>query len=344
MLNEMDGFDTDHRIIVLAATNRADVLDPALTRPGRLDRQIQVPAPDRRGRTRILEVHARNRPMADDVDLVGIARRTPGMSGADLAQVVNEACMEAARRDLVVVDAAAWTPPSPPSRSAGPAPRPWSPSIDRRITAWHEAGHAIAALLLEDADDPVQVSIVPRGPAGGVTWMSGNDDMFLTRARALADLRVAMGGRAAEELLLDGEYTQGAHGDLATGQPPCAGHGHQVRHDPSRLPARRRRHHPDGWRCRRGGPHGRRGAARRGARRRVHAAQHAPGAARRRSRRRCWTRRTSRWPSCRRSAGRCARPPRRVPRPGCRSRCGPSRPDARTVRSDGQADGPPEQE
>lgn len=214
MLNEMDGFDTDHRIIVLAATNRADVLDPALTRPGRLDRQIQVPAPDRRGRTRILEVHAKERPMADDVDLVSVARRTPGMSGAELAQVVNEACMEAARRGLTQVgadclDAAVATVALGRARTSALVTE-----HDRRITAWHEAGHAVAALLIDDADDPVQVSIVPRGPAGGVTWMSGNDDMFLTRRRALADLRVAMGGRAAEELLLDGEYTQGAHGDL----------------------------------------------------------------------------------------------------------------------------------
>ncbi len=214
MLNEMDGFDTDHRIIVLAATNRADVLDPALTRPGRLDRQIQVPAPDRRGRTRILEVHAASRPMADDVDLVSVARRTPGMSGAELAQVVNEACMEAARRGLTEVDADCLDAAVATVALGRARTSALVTDHDRRITAWHEAGHAVAALLLDDADDPVQVSIVPRGPAGGVTWMSGNDDMFLTRSRALADLRVAMGGRAAEELLLDGEYTQGAHGDL----------------------------------------------------------------------------------------------------------------------------------
>ena len=136
------------------------------------------------------------------------------MSGAELAQVVNEACMEAARRGLTEVgadclDAAVATVALGRARTSALVTE-----HDRRITAWHEAGHAVAALLLDDADDPVQVSIVPRGPAGGVTWMSGNDDMFLTRARALADLRVAMGGRAAEELLLDGEYTQGAHGDL----------------------------------------------------------------------------------------------------------------------------------
>lgn len=214
MLNEMDGFDSDHRIIVLAATNRADVLDPALTRPGRLDRQVQVPAPDRRGRTQILQVHAKDRPIGDDVDLVGVARRTPGMSGAELAQVVNEACMEAARRDRTVVDAECVDAAIATVALGRARTSALVTDFDRRVTAWHEAGHTLAALLLDDADDPVQVSIVPRGPAGGVTWMSGNDDMFLTRRRALADLRVAMGGRAAEELLLDGEYTQGAHGDL----------------------------------------------------------------------------------------------------------------------------------
>ncbi|MFC5381969.1 ATP-dependent metallopeptidase FtsH/Yme1/Tma family protein [Aquipuribacter nitratireducens] len=214
MLNEMDGFDADHRIIVLAATNRADVLDPALTRPGRLDRQIQVPAPDRAGRTAVLRVHTAGKPFAADVDLVSVARRTPGMSGAELAQVVNEACMEAARRgrdvvDGACVDAAIATVALGRARTSALVT-----DFDRRVTAWHEAGHTVAALLLDDADDPVQVSIVPRGPAGGVTWMSGNDDVFLLRAKALADLRVSLAGRAAEELLLDGEYTQGAHGDL----------------------------------------------------------------------------------------------------------------------------------
>jgi cell division protease FtsH len=214
MLDQMDGFDTAHRIVVLAATNRADVLDPALTRPGRLDHQIQVPAPDRRGRTAILRVHAHGKPIADDVDVVSLARRTPGMSGADLAQVVNEACMEAARRAQTLVDADCFDAAIATVALGRARTSALVTDFDRKVTAWHEAGHTLAALLLPDADDPVQVSIVPRGPAGGVTWMSGNDDIFLTRARALADLRVSMAGRAAEEILLDGEYTQGAHGDL----------------------------------------------------------------------------------------------------------------------------------
>ena len=213
LLNEMDGFGESH-VIVLAATNRPDTLDAALTRPGRLDRQIHVPNPDRRGRTLILEVHARNRPLHADVDLVRIARQTPGMSGADLAQVVNEACMEAARRGTDVVDASCFQAAVATVAMGRARTSALVTDHDRRITAWHEAGHTLAAALLPDADDPVSVTIVPRGPAGGVTWMSGNDDVFLPRKKALAQLVVALAGRAAEERLLDGEHTQGASGDL----------------------------------------------------------------------------------------------------------------------------------
>ncbi|MBX9246590.1 AAA family ATPase, partial [Actinotalea ferrariae] len=213
LLNEMDGF-VDSHVIVLAATNRADTLDPALTRPGRLDRQVQVPNPDRRGRTLILEVHAQSRPVGDDVDLVRIARQTPGMSGADLAQVVNEACMEAARRGQGVVDADCFQSAVATVAMGRARTSALVTEHDRMITAWHEAGHTLAAALLPDADDPVSVTIVPRGPAGGITWMSGNDDVFLPRRKALAQLVVALAGRAAEERLLDGEYTQGASGDL----------------------------------------------------------------------------------------------------------------------------------
>ncbi|NMR19724.1 AAA family ATPase [Cellulomonas fimi] len=213
LLNEMDGF-AGSSTIVLAATNRADTLDPALTRPGRLDRQVQVPNPDRRGRTLILEVHARSRPLSDDVDLVQIARQTPGMSGADLAQVVNEAAMEAARRGVTVVDASCFQAAVATVAMGRARTSALVTEFDRTITAWHEAGHTLAAALLPDADDPVSVTIVPRGPAGGITWMSGNDDVFLPRRKALAQLVVALAGRAAEERLLDGEHTQGASGDL----------------------------------------------------------------------------------------------------------------------------------
>ncbi|HVE99410.1 MAG TPA: AAA family ATPase [Mycobacteriales bacterium] len=215
LLVEMDGF-TSSGVIVLAATNRDDVLDPALTRPGRFDRKVHVPAPDRKGRTKILELYARTRALGGDVDLVGLARRTPGMTGADLAQLVNAAALTAARDGAPEItashldDALATRVLGRERRSATLTDR------DRRITAWHEAGHALAALLLPDADDPVIVTIVPRGPAGGVTWMSGNDNALLTRREASARLVVAMGGRAAEELMLEGDYTQGAAGDFAS--------------------------------------------------------------------------------------------------------------------------------
>jgi len=215
LLVEMDGF-TRSGIIVLAATNRADVLDPALTRPGRFDRRVVVPAPDRVGRTRILELYARSRRFAPDVDFVALGRRTPGLTGADLEFLVNEAALVAARRQSEVIsaadlqDALATAVLGRERRSAVITDR------DRRITAWHEAGHAVAALLLAHADDPVSVTIVPRGVAGGVTWMGGNDNSFLTRSEAEARLVVSMGGRAAEEVHLAGDFTQGAASDFAS--------------------------------------------------------------------------------------------------------------------------------
>lgn len=214
MLVEMDGFAKSN-VIVLAATNRDDILDPALVRPGRLDRKIQVPLPDRAGREKILIVHAGDRPFAEDVNWDLIARRTPGMSGADLAQLVNEASLVAAREDRDVItngdldDAVATVAMGKARTSAVVTPH------DRNVTAWHEGGHTVCAMVLPDADDPVSVSIIPRGPAGGVTWMAQSDDLFLTRKRAFARLVVAMGGRAAEEILLDGEFTSGPHGDLS---------------------------------------------------------------------------------------------------------------------------------
>ncbi|HSE07807.1 MAG TPA: AAA family ATPase [Nocardioidaceae bacterium] len=215
LLTELDGFADRGNIIVIGATNRPDVLDPAVTRPGRLDRKVEVPNPDRRGREQILSVHAGEKPLATDVDLVTLARRTPGFSGAQLAAVVNEAAMVAARQGLDEVthdcfDAAVATVAMGRARTSALVTE-----HDRRITAWHEAGHAVAAFLVPEADDPVSVTIVPRGPAGGVTWMGGSDDVFLPRRKAHAQLVVAMAGRAAEEVLLDGEYTQGASGDLA---------------------------------------------------------------------------------------------------------------------------------
>jgi cell division protease FtsH len=214
LLTELDGFADRGNIIIIGATNRPDILDPAVTRPGRLDRKVEVPNPDRRGRQQILTVHTDGKPLSDDVDLVRLARRTPGFSGAQLAAVVNEACMVAARADMDIVthdcfDAAVATVAMGRARTSALVT-----DHDRQVTAWHEAGHTVAAFLIPEADDPVSVSIVPRGPAGGVTWMGGSDDMFLPRRKAHAQLVVAMAGRAAEEVLLDGEYTQGASGDL----------------------------------------------------------------------------------------------------------------------------------
>jgi len=215
LLNEMDGF-RDSEVIVIAATNRPDVLDPAILRPGRLDRRLEVPLPDRRGREKILAVHVKDRPTHDDVDLEHLARRTSGMSGAELAQIVNEACIEAARAKETIVrlshfDAAVATVAMGRARTSAVVT-----DQDRLVTAWHEAGHTVCAYVQDAADKPVSVSIIPRGPAGGVTWMAEGDEIFLQRSKASARLVTALGGRAAEELLLGDDYTQGAYGDLTS--------------------------------------------------------------------------------------------------------------------------------
>jgi cell division protease FtsH len=213
LLHELDGFSRSN-VILLAATNRVDILDPAIVRPGRLDRKIQVPNPDRRGREKILAVHVDGKPLAKDVDLAAIARRTPGMSGADLAQIANEAAIEAARRGLKSINAACFSAGvalvamGRARRSALVTDR------DRLITAYHEAGHTVCALAHPDAANPAGVSITPRGHAGGITWMNGTDDQYLARPQASAQLVVALGGRAGEEILLDGEFTQGPSSDL----------------------------------------------------------------------------------------------------------------------------------
>ena len=214
-LNEMDGFRKSN-VIVIAATNRPDVLDPAITRPGRLDRRIEVPLPDRRGREHILRIHALTRPIDPAVDFEAIARRTSSMSGADLAQVVNEAAIEAARATRSSLtpadfDSAVSTVAMGRARTSALVT-----DRDRLVTAWHEAGHTVCAYVQDAADKPVSVSIIPRGPAGGVTWMSEGDELFMQRSKAAARLVTALGGRAAEELLLGDDYTQGAYGDLTS--------------------------------------------------------------------------------------------------------------------------------
>lgn len=214
LLNELDGF-TGSNVIVLAATNRPDVLDPALLRPGRLDRRVHVGLPDVVGRQAILSVHTRNKPLGADVDLQAVARRTPGMSGAQLEQMCNEAAMFAARRGNTKIEnqdvdqAIAYVTMGRARRSAKVEEQ------DRRVTAWHEAGHTVCALRYPDADQPVAVSIVPRGAAGGVTWIDGSDVQLITRSQLRARLVVALGGRMAEEILLGGEHTAGAADDLS---------------------------------------------------------------------------------------------------------------------------------
>ena len=214
LLAEMDGFHASN-VIVIAATNRADMLDPAITRPGRLDRKVEVPNPDRRGRQQILAVHAAGKPIEPDVNFEALARRTPGFSGAQLSALVNEACSDAVRRNLETVTAECFDHAVATIAMGRARTSALVTEHDREVTAWHEAGHTLAAYLQADADDPVQVTIIPRGPAGGVTWMSGSDDMFLPRRKAHAQLVTALAGRAAEEILLNGEFTQGAASDLA---------------------------------------------------------------------------------------------------------------------------------
>jgi len=215
LLSEMDGFHASN-VIVIAATNRADTLDPALTRAGRLDRRVEMPNPDRRGREQILAVHTTGKPIADGVDFTALARRTPGFSGAQLAALVNEACIDAVRRDLDTVTAECFDHAVATIAMGRARTSALVTDHDREVTAWHESGHTLAAYLQEHSDDPVQVTIIPRGPAGGLTWMSGNDNQFLARTKAHAQLVTGLAGRAAEEILLDGEFTQGASGDLAS--------------------------------------------------------------------------------------------------------------------------------
>ena len=213
LLVEMDGF-AKTQVIVLAATNRVDVLDSALTRPGRFDRKIMVNVPDRKGREDLLRLYASKRNVESGIDFKAIAKRIPGMSGADIAALFNEASMLCARRDGSSIsekdlsEAVAVVYLGRERKSAVVTLR------DREITAWHEAGHTVVAMLDKDADDPVSVTIVPRGQSGGATWLGGSDHSYTTKSQALARLRVGMGGRAGEELLLDGDYTQGAVGDL----------------------------------------------------------------------------------------------------------------------------------
>ncbi len=216
LLVEMDGFNTNDGVILMAATNRPDVLDRALLRPGRFDRQITVANPDIRGRQAILDIHVRNQkvPLADDVDMKLLARGTPGFSGADLGNMVNEAALLAARRgqDQVFMqdfeDAKDRVLMGPARRSMVLSPE------EKRKTAYHEAGHTLVGRLLPAADPVHKATIIPRGPSLGLTSFLPEEDRHnATKQWCLATIRMSMGGRAAEEIIFD-EYTSGCAADL----------------------------------------------------------------------------------------------------------------------------------
>jgi cell division protease FtsH len=214
LLVEMDGFHSSG-VIVLAATNRPDILDPALLRPGRFDRRITVGLPDRAARAAILAVHLRHRPVAGTVDLTRFAGRCVGCSGADLAFLCNEAALAAGRAGSATIEAHHLDEALATAAMGRIRANAIRSQHELAITAWHEAGHATVALLEPHLDDPVAVSILPRGNAGGVTWLGGGDEMYLARSTALARLRMMLGGRAGEMLLLDGDFTSGSASDLS---------------------------------------------------------------------------------------------------------------------------------
>jgi cell division protease FtsH len=214
LLVEMDGFDSDVSVILIAATNRPDILDPALLRPGRFDRQIGVGAPDLAGREQILRVHAKNKPVDDDVDLALIARRTPGFTGADLANVLNEAALLSARENRKTIDAA--TVDEAIDRViGGPQKKSRLMKDEERLnTAYHEAGHALVAASLNHSDPVTKVTILPRGRALGYTMVLPMEDRYsVTRNQLLDQIAYALGGRVAEEVVFN-DPTTGASNDF----------------------------------------------------------------------------------------------------------------------------------
>ncbi len=214
LLVEMDGFDVKTNVILIAATNRPDILDPALLRPGRFDRQIAVEAPDMLGRLHILQVHSKGKPMAPEVDLMAVSRRTPGFSGADLANVLNEAALLTARRDEKVItdhhldEAIDRVMAGPQKRTRVMSAR------DKKITAYHEGGHALVAAAMRNTDPVSKVTILPRGRALGYTMVLPLDDKYSTTRNELLDqIAYAMGGRVAEEMVFH-DPTTGASNDI----------------------------------------------------------------------------------------------------------------------------------
>ncbi|HSD82215.1 MAG TPA: ATP-dependent zinc metalloprotease FtsH, partial [Anaerolineae bacterium] len=214
MLVEMDGFDTDTNVIIIAATNRPDILDPALLRPGRFDRRVTLDRPDMKGREAILKVHVKGKPLEPSVDLASLARGTPGFVGADLENLVNEAAILAARRnkksigqtDLEEAIERVVMGPERKSRLIS--------DEEKRIIAYHEAGHAVVMNAIPEADPVQKITIVGRGQAGGLTWYRPEDDRLLTsRKKMVASLAGLLGGRVAEEIVFD-DITSGASNDI----------------------------------------------------------------------------------------------------------------------------------
>jgi cell division protease FtsH len=214
LLVEMDGFESNEGVILIAATNRPDVLDPALLRPGRFDRRVIVPRPDLRGRLEVLKVHTRRVALAEDVDLALVARGTPGFVGADLQNLVNEAALLAARRDAERVASADFEEAKDKVLLGAARKSLIMTDEDKRVTAYHEAGHALVATLTPGSDPVHKVTIIPRGMALGVTMTMPEEDRYsMTREQILAAIKHAMGGRAAEELVF-GQFSTGAANDL----------------------------------------------------------------------------------------------------------------------------------
>ena len=214
LLVQMDGFDVNDGVVIMAATNRADILDPALMRPGRFDRQIYVNAPDVKGREEILKVHARNKPLAGDIEFHTIAAMTIGFTGADLENLLNEAAILAARANRKVIlmedilEGINKTQMGPQKKSRVVT------AVDRRITAYHESGHAILARVLENCDEVQEVSIIPRGQAAGYTLTRPDeDDMHMSKGKLLDLITMMLGGRAAEEIVIQ-DVTTGASSDI----------------------------------------------------------------------------------------------------------------------------------
>ena len=327
LLVEMDGFEANEGIILIAATNRPDVLDPALLRPGRFDRQVVVPRPDIIGREKILKVHVRKVPLGPDVDLRVIARGTPGFSGADLANLVNEAALLAARRSKRLVTQLEFEDAKDKVMMGAERRSMVMTEEEKTLTAYHEGGHALVALHMPASDPVHKATIIPRGRALGMVMRLPERDMLsYTRAKLKADITVAMGGRVAEEIVFGyDKVTSGASSRHQDGDAARPRHGHAIRHERQARAARlwrqrggsvpRPLHRADAEPVGRDADHRRRGdppPGRRGVRARAQDHHHQSSTICTRSRagcsntRRCRARRSR---TCSRASRRCASSP-----------------------------------